>query len=454
MRRHFGSVKGLVAAMEEEAEIVAAAELEAPLPDHADSLETDIQEVEAVTAEGEEQEAQVEEAAEVEETLTAVAESLHIAAANGGISKDAAHAISIAVEHLYSRVGLKSTMPALESFGGTSSRIGATVALENKLVEGAKNIGKAIVEALKKAVAWLVDLWQKISKAAERLSSRADAIAAKAKAIGDKKAEKSELEGQGSLLGKIAVKGAAPKAADIEAFVKETEKELAARNEIVGGQTYKSIVDIFTKESNVETFELNKVSDSLTLGDAVEGAAGLKHASGPELPGGVAFQGVVPSKELKGYALAKVIGQFHLTVSPVKGRVAVGKDAKLPVLDSAAIGSICGSVKELSKVLVGHKNDAVAAKANVDKIIKAYEQAASKLGSVSGSSDNNPKEAVKAVARACSKIFVSPAASIYRNGILTGQNVLHYAELSVKAHGGKVDAPAKTEEKKEEKAQA
>ena len=82
--------QGLVAAMEnEELNTPEVAEAEGG----AENLETDLLEVQEEAAEADAVEAQIEETVETAEALEGIAISLEACAANGGLTKDAAHVV-------------------------------------------------------------------------------------------------------------------------------------------------------------------------------------------------------------------------------------------------------------------------------------------------------------------------------------------------------------------------
>ncbi len=153
-RTHQSGRIGLVAALEqEEIAKVEAAIAEAPIGDNASSLETDLIEVSEIAAGADGDAVETEEAVDVVTALESIAEALGQSAKNGGMDRYAAEALGLAVDHMYKRVGLKrQAMPALESFGQTSSRMRATqIALED-IKEQVAKIWAAIVAAISKAI--------------------------------------------------------------------------------------------------------------------------------------------------------------------------------------------------------------------------------------------------------------------------------------------------------------
>ena len=182
--------RGLFAVLEDElsGEIV---------PENTEQQER-VEELEAQVAEGEvtEAEGEVEELVEaVEEAIDAVEEVEEIAEvaegsveAGDGLTEEAAEIAEVAVESICNRLGYKPAkriIPAMESFGATSSRLDATkYALEGfketvkKIWEGIKAFFNNLWESIK-------TLWKKLTDAAYRYKARAEKQAKKIKELTD-----------------------------------------------------------------------------------------------------------------------------------------------------------------------------------------------------------------------------------------------------------------------------
>ncbi|MFL9998238.1 hypothetical protein PQR34_42235, partial [Paraburkholderia sediminicola] len=180
-RVNFGG-KGIVA-LEEEAE--RQEELEegdgevAPVEDNANSLETDLIEAGDDHAEVQEITEAVDDGIETVEALESLRIVVHNAGAAGGLDQHGASAVRVALESLYARVGARvdQPTPALESFGGAADKARATIALEADIKARAQAIFEKIKEAVKKAIAWVVELFNKMFRHAEKLESRAKSLA-------------------------------------------------------------------------------------------------------------------------------------------------------------------------------------------------------------------------------------------------------------------------------------
>lgn len=163
----------------------------------ANSLETELLEVQESAAEGESREAAVDDAVEVSEELQEDAEDVKVAAESGGLDQVSAQILARSVNGKLASIGISPVrFPAVESFGGISSRTGATqIALEG-IKEKMKEIWQAIVNAFKKGAKWVRDHINKLFGAQEALQKRAKALAEKAGTMTGKsiKADAKKIE--------------------------------------------------------------------------------------------------------------------------------------------------------------------------------------------------------------------------------------------------------------------
>ena len=163
----------------------------------ANSLETELLEVQESAAEGESREAAVDDAVEVSEELQEDAEDVKVAAENGGLDQVSAQILARSVNGKLASIGISPVrFPATESFGGVSSRTGATqIALEG-IKEKMKEIWQAIVNVFKKTAKWVRDHINKLFGAQEALQKRAKALSEKAGSMTGKtiKADAKKIE--------------------------------------------------------------------------------------------------------------------------------------------------------------------------------------------------------------------------------------------------------------------
>lgn len=304
MRRVFSTSRrqGLVAALEEdnqanaeeggegsstsEAVASAADELAALPVEVAEAIAQTIETVADIVEEAEEgatQDEQVEEAAETVEALESIAISLGAAAAAGGLDKHSAHAVGKSLDGMYKRVGmvgkLVKPMPALESFGGTNTRVGATTLALEALEINIKKLWESIIAGIKRAGEWIVNFYSKIVGGSSHLKANAEVLSKKAKATSGEPASK-ELDNEklgkalhvGGAVSSSAVIGGLKKLQALakDKFGKATE-DLARVKEILKtaeelAATPEKATEILAASKSFESKE--EVTDGLSGGSA------------------------------------------------------------------------------------------------------------------------------------------------------------------------------------------
>ena len=388
MRRVFSSGRqGLVAAMEEEtrvAELAEGGDAEATelAENNAETTEA-VAEVAESTEEGAVAEDAKEEAVETVEALESIAIALRTSAANGGMDKHSAHVVSIAVEHMYSRIGVsRKAMPAMESFGGTSTRVGATQLALEGITQSIKDIWAAIVKAVKKAVQWVKDHFFKVFGAAEKLKKRADAVKAKAGAVTTKPKEKT-FDNK-SLVEKLQMEGTVKAdesgVKNLAIVVKAVFDQYAATS----GKAGEEIADALEKTDKATatlaipgSVELSVLTDG-NASKVADAPGGCKVQSSVELPGGKSLQRYVATERtMDNVTKEKVfLGPFN-------------KDGKAPT--SEQVTTLAANTCEAIAKTVGEIADAIISyRAQFDKVLKIKDRivkAAEKIGKEAESGD-------------------------------------------------------------------
>lgn len=169
-----------------------------------DSVAEDIVEINEAADVVDEHEEVTEELTETAEGLEAIALSIESTLKSGGMGADAAMFATHAINAHLQPLGIKNTLPSVESFGASATKLGQTqVGLEN-LKEKIKEIWeyiKNLITRMRKAV---MDYYNRVWAAAPRLRKRAEAIRAKADGI-TTAAKKDEVEVSAGLAAKLAI---------------------------------------------------------------------------------------------------------------------------------------------------------------------------------------------------------------------------------------------------------
>ncbi len=428
--------RGLVAAMESEEEIAAAAaaaepgtEVVDPVGDNAESLETDLIEVAEDEAASSEQEAAIDEAVEVAEALESISEGLRAAAGAGGLSKEAAHVVGLSLDHLYGRVGISRAvgMPALESFGSTSSRVQATTIAFEDIKEQAKQLWAKIVAAIEKSIQWLKEKFELFFGASGKLKARAEKLAqAASQRSGD--AKEAEID-NARLFNALQVAGKVDNPIATAENVKDTVEKLfkgaPARVEklaaFVASGDDKDVAAFFDA---LDLGELSVVSNPAQDGFKVKEGFEVHRSS--EMPGGKAVVAIIPGK---GTRASEDLAASSIGISAFKPN-AKAAEGKLKTMSP-------NDVEKLAKVVAAmadnfQQNKLALIKGNDEK--KKLVDAIKKHGNGASGDDAKAAKAARATMSALSKMIDSPVAggSVYL--LNTGKALLDLGEESLKQY--------------------
>ena len=423
--------RGLCAALEEE-QVVEAAVAEAvaeaapvvvdPVEqlEGAESLETELLEVQEVVEEGEVQAEQVEEAAEVQEALGEYQEALEQIAAQGGLDRHGARILHIGLEQLCARVGIVATskpMPSLESFGGTTSRIRATEIAMESVAEVGKKVWESIIAAIKRAGEWLKGFWKFLTDSNVRLKGRAEKIAAAAKSVSGE-AKETEIENAG-LAGKT-IPG-------IVAYSKKVVELLP-----------KAVQDQESEDIPFRAAEVKAAYAGITLSAAEGEGEGLETLKSVQMPGGKAVIVQIPTADGVDGALA--FARARTTIGLFKPALAKPTSEKLPVMAAGEVAGVAAAVLEVSKAV----DELRAMEKDFDAFVKSLSVGAAtfaKQVDLANDAGNAKVVAAKKKLQAAKDIFSrlttrvsNLPGTVGQYALGTAKAALDYSELSLKAY--------------------
>jgi hypothetical protein len=456
MRRISYAGRGLVASLEEEqlAAEIAATELEPEVPetigDNADSLETELIDLTDDQAAMQEIEGEAEEAVETEQALESMRIVLEGAVANGGMDRNGAHALGIALEHMYKRVGLNKhvktkQMPALESFGGTSSRIQATQWALEALSENAAKLWQHIVAIWEKIIGWAKDFFERIFVGAVRLRERADNLAKKAHAsTGEANGQTIEND---RLVQSLFIGNGVP--SDLRPAVAEFHKVCDAV--FSGGldavKWCSEIADSLEKNKDngefANQFTLMAVPASPILkeisGNEAAGfpatVEGLSLLRSEELFGGQAIVAYLPKAAITGEAAVKALGHMGAFKGDFHGsNKKAPTETKLPALTKENAFEVCRQVAEIAQKVDTYRKTVGASESVKKKMVNFAKQMSAK---VAGADEGAAAKfaAMKSVLTATAPKVDEPGKSFGVYALNTGKALLDYVEESLKISG-------------------
>jgi microcompartment protein CcmK/EutM len=306
-----------------------------------------------------------------------------------GVSPETARVAEIAVEALRTRIGLKkksTPTPAMEAFGGASSKVAAT----KLALEGIKEYAVAAWEAVKKAwnviISKIVEFWKKLFDANTKLANSAKALGAAAEKAKTKKASEVAFDN--------AAIGAGFGGSSTEATGADVLKVLASHGKLVdgvvtfSGEVEKTLKGFEGVLEQVKAQKADKDAQVIDNKDVFEGltklitalAANAKTTFKSETTGGLIEGGsfVVDFTEAGNAAKAYLKAEFKSNPS---------KASKVKTLSPEEAVSITKAVEELSKkvaALQAKKGLLTSAQKSIDSLIA---KAISKAGSLAGNEE-------------------------------------------------------------------
>ncbi len=442
MRRTNFSGHGLVrtVALEEEQRLEGAD----AVGDNAESLETDMIELNEDAANQDAGEAEVAEASDVVEALESLKVVLESANANGGLDRNGAAILAVTTKHLYSRVGIQNhSSVALESFGSTSSRMGATsIALEG-IKEQVKKIWDAIVAWLEKGVQWVTDYYFKVFGSAEKMKKRAAALSEKANAT--KGAVKNKTFDDARLVEALQVGGSIPTSivSDIAELSKKAGVTFGAGAEgaVKAAETAASgiaadagtVDSITTPDMSAMLAGMSVVSNPESMGFGVP-AEGMELYRSDEGPGGMAVVAFAPKAITKGEAAVDMLSKISIDLGAFNPKAAKPAKATINTLGVADAGKLADAVGKLADELI-------AFRAKLDKIKKAKKDlaaSAKKAGAAAANETDKDKSAywrgTQKLITATAKIIDKPVVPFSGYCLKVGKASLDLVEQSLKQY--------------------
>lgn len=451
---------GVVALEEEQRQIDSATGtgdtvVEVPVENNAESAETDIIDIIEENAAADQLMDTIEDSTDALIAVESFISSMKLAVESGGLDKINAQAMRGAVSYAYKRAGFKDydtarAFPALEGFGQTGPRVRATNTALEEAQSRFQKIWTSILEAIKKAVAWIKEKFLQIFGAAEKLKKRAEALVQRAADNGSGTAASATIESD-RVAAALFVGGSVPNNA-----AALTTSVIAAADVV-----YDKISTAVDKDAGVWIEKLGSLKsvDELQVG-AFAAPAGLDKIADPakeglqtppagvtlyrskELPGGKAVLVRLATSALKGDAAAVAIRNMGGTVDKFSSNVKAPADKKVQTLSTEEIGKLAQAVSTLMDKIIARREVATELTTLGNKITEAANKA-------SGEAEKDePKVAtVKSqIATGLVRLLGHPAEDFTRYAVNDfAKAALDYCELSMKQYGKGGAAPAAAE---------
>ena len=367
--------------------------------ERVEELEGQVAQAEVTEAEGD-----VEELVEaVEEAVDAIEEVEEISEvaensieAGDGLTEEAAEIVEVAVESICNRLGYKPAkriIPAMESFGATSSRLDAT----KYALEGFKETITKIWEGIKAFFARIGDtlkaLWNKLFDAATKTRNRAASLIKNLREVH----EDNLVAGEGKIkVGKFQV-----------AFNVTSGDIAAAASTVI--DTHLAIAGKSAGVNSKMAANLEAVAKSESVADVT-----LTDAD---------FGDIAKGQLAYGYTAEVKEGALVLTSAPVKSEAEAESDAA----DLESLFRLANSVKSFAVGVSAYKGDAGKAQDVVKKAIALADKLAKKEGG------ENAKEQAKAF-RNVQASLIAVNKTIPVLGLKAGGVALDFVAANLKAY--------------------
>ena len=430
----FISSAGLVADMQNEGQEDIAVGADAIAPDESDTLAGAVSEITADEAAINEGNGQIEQASAVADGLETLAD--HVEEQNeagDGLTEEQADTVEVAVECMLkvSRIGVsyKSLgLPSSESFKKRENRKQLGHATTEALRDTAGKVWQAIVDAIKKSIQWVVNLFNKIFGAAERLKKRADSLKETANNLIDGKPKENKIENE-SLYQSIVVGGKVAGAGDISAIGKVAGELFATQKQTVKEFADMDAAKALTYQLDVAGYGLTKQTGNIAKKITAEG--GVDVYSTKPMPGDVVVYVALPADKIDTPDKAASIKAGSTYIGDKKP---AGKP--MDVLKPSDISGVAAAVSSLADTVVTYKRDLAEINASKDKFIKAIEKHI-QAERTDDQTKEDAKKAAKTQATIFRKLMDQPAAAMAVASVKAASAVLQYAELSARQYDKK-----------------
>lgn len=413
----------------------------------ADSVETQLLEVEASGGDVADVEEQVEEAAEVAEGLEELRLTLKAGLEEGGVSKREASAIIMAANRMVGAIGGDNiATPGLEHFGSHSQRLDATRVAMESIGDKIKEIWKKILAQLEKAYEWIRKHMLNVFGAGQKLVKRAEALKKAADDNDVAKPKENKIK-RGALVKELASKGTGADSVDVATLANMTQmaNEISVAWPELIGKAGEAIATIFENvadnkgDGKVQLFDnkLNALfSNQVDLAKAgLDARDGTSALASDMLPGGMVGIAFVGNSD-------SVADQTAQKIVLVKADKDFGKNLsneELNTLDKKAIKDIADSVAKLGNYLDTYRKADNKFKTVEERIKKAAKRVGELVGKEkeAGSKSDDDLRAIQKLAIAAPDLISGFPAKFYTFAVGKAKHFLDYAELSLAEYKAK-----------------
>lgn len=426
----------------------------------AESVETELLDIQDAQTEIAVDEALVEQSTEAVVALESFYEAMRGLSKEGGMSRPTANFVSLATAHVLSTLGYtaqeaKSSV-AMESYQSFGGRQGATIVAMEELGTKIKEIWAMIIDKLSKIRAAITKAFMEIFSAAEKLGAKANKLAERAAAY--KGEVKPKLEGLGTKIGMPGSNSAIPKGvSNILETCKDVFGEFTSHVGQGGDALAKAFEDAGNSTGNdgaagaaagiVTITKPFKTQQQVSNAADYEAPEGLQVYRGLALPGNQAVLTFTGGTDPKSAARAgSKLGAFD-----PKAQL----QADVPGLNGSAAAEVAKNVAAIAEEVIKHRQNVAAADKLKDRLINAAKKIASRADGlvakvtekVNEKTGDAPAQAgeqfryLQQLATSAANKIDQPYAALASYSLRTGKTLLDMVELSI-TEGKGAAAPA------------
>lgn len=428
-----------------------------PLPAAPDEVETGLIEYNGQETEAAQVAEQTEAAGDVVASLEALAETLRASLPTGGISRESANMMHVAVDHMYGQVGFvggRKAMPSLESYGSVERRDVATRLAMEDIAEKAKLIWQKIIEALKKAIAWLAQRVGQAINIAGMTEKRAKELLALTEKVGETAAQAATIANPG-LLRAVHVHGkgeasgivnsADRVAKAVEGVYKDALKRVETLEKILASGTIAE-ADLLIQQLAPEPgfIQYHVVADPAAEGLPAVGENKVMTRS-DEMPGGKAILVIYPDASKESNPIAAIAGSA-VTISDGWPHAAVSEETQLETLKGLDAQRLCNIVVRICQTLQGFQQGLKAIEAAKTKVLADAER----ISNAAEGEQTADKRALAGLVMASGKLIDNPIAGLSGYAVNVSRALLNYVDASLRQYGVQTSAAGAAVDKTKE----
>ncbi|HWT40602.1 MAG TPA: hypothetical protein VN081_05055 [Dongiaceae bacterium] len=420
----------------------------------ADSLESELAGVIAADQEVVDSDQAVEDLTDVQATLESLAITVEQSLADGGLTPREAALVEQVYQASAGRVGLKSKVPSMESFGGSSDRERATRVTLEGFKETVQRIWQAIINVLRKWWVSVDKFFFRFFNAATKLASRAQALIKEATDSKGEMNEGAKLKLSG-LHSELAGGNAVTAAGELKTVTTDIFDAYAKKMEGFGESCANFLKGVEVSSEEAFKGSLSKLRElkypvpasTPEKGNASEYGVAGKHevnVSKP-LPGGKVLAVIYPAAVgYEGEAGARdflnALAACKTVMTTAKGHEE-GKEAEHAPLSKENIIAIAKDVHDAALAVAIYQRGRNGVKKVRDALQSAGDEYSKKESKLEGESASLAASLPKLV-NAAGKEVDGAQRVLGGYVVSTGAALVQLGEKSIKEHGSKKAAPA------------